>query len=131
MSGCTDRSKKELMKCRSLMRTAGKRLYDLQSPVIDDMPSNSAYGNQVEEKIIRQIDAKKELEDIRNAIVLLSDDERDLIKAKYLDMNAPSDRMVMGTLFISNDSTYYRMLDKALYHFAQSFRAGELLFVGS
>lgn len=91
---------KELKKCRKLMRIAGKRLSDLQSLTISDMPSSSSYNNLVEDRVISQADAQVELAEIYRAITWLSDDEQELIFAKYFDRNKPSDRMIMGDLHL-------------------------------
>ncbi|AVL02851.1 ArpU family phage packaging/lysis transcriptional regulator [Pediococcus pentosaceus] len=116
---------KELKKCRKLMRIAGKRLSDLQSLTISDMPSSSMYGNKVEDCLISQIDAQIELEEIYRAITWLSDDEQKLIFAKYFDRNKPSDRMIMDDLYLS-EGKFYRRQNMALKDFAESFMGGRL-----
>lgn len=115
----------KLKQCRRLMRTAGQRLTDLQSPTISDMPRSSSYGNAVEERIVRQVSAQQELGEIYRAITWLSDDEQRLLVAKYLDHGRPTDRMIMMDMGLS-ERTFYRLHNRALQEFAESYMAGSL-----
>lgn len=115
----------KLKQCRRLMRIAGKRLTDLQSPTISDMPSTPSYGNRVEERIIDQANARYELDEIYRAITWLSDAEQQLLVAKYLDRNKPTDRMIMIDMRI-DERTFYRLHNTALREFSESYRAGSL-----
>lgn len=115
----------KLKQCRRLMRTAGQRLTDLQSPTISDMPHSSAYGNVVEDRIVRQVSAQQELGEIYRAITWLSTDEQRLVLAKYFDNNRPTDRMIMIDMGVS-ERTFYRLHNRALEEFAESYMAGSL-----
>lgn len=119
------RAEEKLKQCRKLMRTAGQRLSDLQSPIISDMPRSSSHGNAVEERIVRQVSAQQELGEIYRAITWLSDDEQRLLVAKYLDHSRPTDRMIMMDMGLS-ERTFYRLHNRALQEFAESYMAGSL-----
>lgn len=116
---------RKLKKCRRLMRIAQRSLTDLKSPAMDDIPSGTPYGNQVEAKIVKQASAQQELHEIYQAITWLRKDEQELLFTKYFDFEEPSNTAVAYTLNI-DESQYYRLRNKALYEFAESYMAGSL-----
>ncbi|MDB8867665.1 ArpU family phage packaging/lysis transcriptional regulator [Pediococcus acidilactici] len=116
---------KKLKKCRSLMRIARKNLTDLKSPTMDSMPASTPYGNQVEARVIKQASAQQELQEIYQAITWLKKDEQELLFTKYFDFEEPSNTAVAYALNI-DESQYYRLRNKALKEFAESYMAGSL-----
>ncbi|WP_353990073.1 ArpU family phage packaging/lysis transcriptional regulator [Pediococcus argentinicus] len=119
----------KLKKCRSLMRLARMRLSDLKSPTISDMPSSPAYGNAIEDKVISQANAQAELKEIYQAISWLKKDEQQLLFAKFMDPEEPTDIMIYLDMGL-DERTFYRLQSKALMEFAESYRYGSL-FVNS
>lgn len=119
------RAEEKLKQCRKLMRTAGQRLSDLQSPIISDMPRSSSHGNAIEDKIIRQVSAQQELQEIYRAITWLTRDEQNLLIAKYFNNERPTDRMIMIDMGLS-ERTFYRLHNRALQEFAEAYMAGSL-----
>lgn len=121
----TQKADRKLRKCRSLMRIARKNLTDLKSPTMDNMPANSPYGNQVEARLIKQASAQQELKEIYQAITWLKKDEQELLFTKYFDFEEPSNTAVAGILHV-DESQFYRLRNKALKEFAESYMAGSL-----
>lgn len=129
MNPVARKADKKLRKCRRLMRMTQTNLSDLRSPKMDGMPISPSYGNAVENRIVNQVDKKtealSELKDIYSAITWLKKDEQELLFVKYFDFEEPSNRMVSTVLHI-DESQFYRIRNKALYKFAESYRAGVL-----
>lgn len=123
-------SKHELSKCRGLMRRAGKRMSDLKSPTFDSQPKAVSYENGVERAMVRRIDAENELAYYVAAIEMC---DKDCIKVIYdlyfsKDDDSRTEVIMNGNY---NDRSFYRLERKALYQFAEAYRAGILFDVAA
>lgn len=115
----------KLKQCLRLMRIAGKRLSDLQSPVMSGMLRSSSYSNKAEDQIVNRLDAESELQEILRAISWLKTDERHLLIDRYFDVEEPNDIMVAYSMNL-DERQYYRLKNKALREFAESYMNGSL-----
>lgn len=83
--------------------------------------------NAIEKYITRQVSAKQEMGWIEDAINKLVDmRHRRILIDKYCSHKYDTDIAIYMTLELS-ESEFYRMLDRALYEFAETYKHGELL----
>lgn len=91
------------------------------------MPRNPGNDttSQVEKLAIRKVDAELELDAIEQAVSELHDPYyRRIIYEKYMVWHRKKDETIYNELSIS-ESSYYKILDKALLAFAELYRNGE------
>jgi ArpU family phage transcriptional regulator len=118
-------AKHELNKCGRLMRTAGKRMSELKSPVFDAQPKSPSYSNHVEERMAKRLDAENELRDILMAIQLCDNKSKQILFDLYVDPNEYSDLEAMDRLgYQSTQYFYYKR--RALLRFAEGYKQGDI-----
>ena len=120
---------KILKKYSRLRRIAGEE-YAPKISISYSLEPRSASGQpmkQVESMVVRRVSAQQDLEAIAKAINSLSDFEytRILIE-RYCRKTGREDYNIYSELGYSS-SEYYRILNKALLEFAESYQASNLL----
>ncbi|MCV3321541.1 DUF1492 domain-containing protein [Pediococcus ethanolidurans] len=110
---------KVLKQVQSLRLIAGQRL-SIQSPKLDGMPRSPTKINSVENRMVKQIDAKRKLDYIEFALSLLSNDDQHLLAETYFNSESPTNYGVAMKLGIS-ERTYYRQRKQALLHFREAY----------
>ncbi|MDO4679681.1 MAG: ArpU family phage packaging/lysis transcriptional regulator [Aerococcus sp.] len=81
--------------------------------------------NTNERRIIQQLDAKKQLNDIYSALNTLDDQARRLLWLSYIDTQQRYKYEIYEEMCISKTS-YYTYLNQALLQFAEAYNGGEL-----
>lgn len=119
---------KVLKKYNNLRRIAGEEYapkitttYSLEPRTHSGLPSK-----QVEDMVIRRVSAQQDLEVIAKAINSLSDSEYTRILIERYCSGKRKNYSVYPSLGYSS-SEYYRMLNRALLEFAESYQASNLL----
>lgn len=118
-------SKQELSKCGRLMRTAGKRMSELKSPVFDSQPKAPSFANGVENRMVKRIDAENELRDILLAISLCDNKSKQILFDLYVDPNEYSDLEAMDRLGYQS-TRYFYYKHRALLRFAEGYKQGAI-----
>lgn len=120
---------KVLKKYSRLRRIAGEEYAPkiTISYSLEPRPSSGKTSKQVESMVVRRVSAQQDLELIAKAINNLSDMEytRILIE-RYCRKKRREDYSIYSELGYSS-SEYYRILNKALLEFAESYQASNLL----
>lgn len=68
-----------------LMRVAGVENSFIKAPVMSDEPKAPSFGNQLEERIVKQVYAKETLERVGKALNALRDESKQILIAVYVD----------------------------------------------
>lgn len=113
-------AKSVLNNAERLRRIAGKQYGALHSVAQDGMPHAKGNGHELEGKLIRQIDAAKELQGIQDAIDVCTHDSKILLNKRYMT-DSLSNVQVYVELGYS-ETAYYRHVRKAYVEFAEAFR---------
>lgn len=118
-----------LKKYNRLRRIAGEEYAPKVtiSYTLEPRSSTGSVSKQVESMVIRRVSAQQDLEVIAKAINSLSDMAytRILIE-RYCGNSRKEDYTIYGELGYSS-SEFYRMLNKALLEFAESYQGKDLL----
>ncbi|WP_169922443.1 ArpU family phage packaging/lysis transcriptional regulator [Lactobacillus terrae] len=101
-----------------LVMKAGYSMSQLKSPVIDDMPSSTPYGNTVEKQLVAYIDARLVVIETIVAIDRCPIKYQRLLRLKYID-ELPN-YIIMERLGYEK-TQYYENTKKAYIWFANSF----------
>lgn len=94
-------AKHELQNIPSLMRRARCTLSDLRSMTFDGMPHAKNTRNHNEDQIVKQLDAKQELAQIKQSIELCEPELKEILTARYMNLGDVFDTQV----FIVNTHT--------------------------
>lgn len=68
-----------------LLRVAGVGDSFIKTPVMSDEPKAPSFGNQLEERIVKQVYAKETLERVGKALDALRDESKQILIAVYVD----------------------------------------------
>ena len=113
---------------RSLVRIAGEKY----SPKItatytfEMKHANGEFLRQVDKVVDRKYLAEVELEKITDAMNQLDAYDRQLLYDKFMDRNFTTNIAIYMKHHMS-ESKFYRELDNAMIHFAESYESGKLL----
>lgn len=101
-----------------LIRVAGVGSSFLKSPVFTDEPKAPSFGNDLEERIVKQVYAKETLERVGKALNAIREESRKILIAVYVDdLNSWEICEVLGC-----EETQYRVKKrKAENEFADAF----------
>lgn len=114
-------AKAELKRVPRLMRTAQWRYSDIHAVMFDDMPRSHDTRNNVEDRLVRQLDAQRELGQIKLAVELCTNRSQTILNALYFDPDEPSNIEVM--LSLGYGSSMFSILKRrAFIQFSQAFR---------
>ncbi len=114
---------------RSLQRRAGEAYSPKVTASFSLEPRSGTHGpsRQVENMVIRRLEAQQELEYFTTAINELSDRHySQVLIMKYCQPLRMPDYRIYNSLGYS-ESEYYRMLERALLEFAEGYKSGELM----
>ena len=119
---------KVLKKYSRLRRIAGEEYAPkiTISYSLEPRPSSGQTSKQVESMVLRRVSAQQDLELIAKAINNLSDMEYTRILVERYCRKKREDYSIYSELGYSS-SEYYRILNKALLEFAESYQASNLL----
>lgn len=117
--------KKLLSDYHRVRRLAGAPVSQHLTSVITDTPIHHSQENTTECRMLIKLDAEETCTAIHQAIDLLEDEEKRLLKGKYLSVSG-YDYETYTQLAISK-TTYYSHLNRACIHFAESYNGGELV----
>ncbi|GKT04219.1 hypothetical protein [Furfurilactobacillus entadae] len=84
-------AKAELEKIPRLIRLAHARLSDIHSVVPNGMPHAKDTRSHVEDRLIKQVDAQRELGEIKFALELCTDEAQALLTSRYLNSGGVTD----------------------------------------
>lgn len=115
-----------LKRYRSLSRIAGVRLTDIRSPQLDGMPKTQGYGNQVEDRLIKHLNAEIIINDINTAMQYLNDTSAKVLYYSYCSANTFTYYQIASKIGYSEGSID-KLKSKATLEFAESYKHGELL----
>lgn len=94
---------------------------------LEPKASSGSVNKATENMVARRVDAQNLLEQIAKAINSLSEIEYiHILIEKYCRKQKRQDKQIYLELGYS-ESEFYRVLDRALYEFAEAYRHGELL----
>lgn len=115
-----------LKKYRRFSRVAGVKLTDISSPKLDGMPKTKSYGNQVEERLVKHLDAEKVTADINIAMKSLNETSFKVLYYSYCSNSKFTYYQIAPKIGYSGESIDY-LKRIALLEFAESYKHGELL----
>ncbi|MCW6663938.1 transcriptional regulator [Aerococcaceae bacterium NML190073] len=118
-----------LAQYRLLKRIAGEKFEPRVTATYSFEPRSQTNlnSNAIEKHIARQVSAQQELERIEEAInSVIGSYERQVLIEKYCKRYDKTDIAIYMDLGYT-ESEFYRLLDRALYEFAETYRHGELL----
>lgn len=124
-----ENAKRTLKTYRNYLRIAGEEYspkvtatYSLEPKSAPASPSR-----QTENMVLRRVSAQQELDHIAEAINRLSDANlSQILVERYCRLRFRQDKEIYPALGYSS-SEYYRLLDQALFEFAEAYKNGELL----
>lgn len=105
-------------------RISKRKAGQLKSPSMDGMPRSDSYGNQIESKIINQIEAEQIVMGCQYSIEAIEDSEcRKILYDKYI--KGYEDTAIRLSMHMA-ERTYYRKLKTACLSFADVYGWQEL-----
>ena len=108
-----------------MVRTAGRNITDLKSPVISDMPKGNAVGNAAEATITRRLVATQIVEQTRQAISHCDYRSQQIMQMLYLSSNRYYDYQVQEKIGYQ-ETQYFYYKNKALLSFADAYLLDDL-----
>nr|DAY36895.1 MAG TPA: transcriptional regulator [Caudoviricetes sp.] len=124
-----ENAKRTLKTYRNFLRIAGEEYSPKVTATYSLEPKSapSSPSRQIENMVLRRVSAQQELEHIADAINRLSDANlSQILVERYCRLRFKQDKEIYPALGYSS-SEYYRLLDQALYEFAEAYKGGELL----
>lgn len=122
---CRCNARLELKQYRTLSRMAGRRLDDIKSPIITDMPKTKSFDNHVEASLIAKIsdttDAERELNLIDHTLMLISFRSRWLLRFTYCMPEELQLWEVAERLQVDNAKVVSYLKQIALLEFAEAY----------
>jgi ArpU family phage transcriptional regulator len=108
-----------------MVRTAGRNITDLKSPVISDMPKGDATGNTAESTITRRMVATQIVEQTRQAISHCDYRSQQIMQMLYLSGSKYYDYQVQEKIGYQ-ETQYFYYKNKALLSFADAYLLDDL-----
>ncbi|MCW6681596.1 transcriptional regulator [Aerococcaceae bacterium NML160702] len=124
-----ENAKKKLSQYWLLLGISGERFEPKLTPTYSFEPRSqtNANNNAIEKHFMRQTAAILEVLQIEKAINNISKEyARRILIEKYCSLEYENDIQIYMSLGYT-ESEFYRLLDRALYEFAETYRHGELL----
>ncbi|CUR63439.1 ArpU family phage packaging/lysis transcriptional regulator [Leuconostoc gasicomitatum] len=101
-----------------IARIAHEEMGGLKSPTMSDMPRSETFGNSVETRLNKQIEARILFDKIKTAISFIKYPYRQILETRYIDgMNW----LDMGSKFQYSSRQLMRKRDLAFLYFADTF----------
>ena len=122
-------AKNTLEAYRFLKRVSGEKFSSKVTAVYSFEPRSytGTVSNPIESHMVRQVAAQQRVDEIEQAINMMTEAfHKQLLYEKYCVMKERKDIEIYMMLEYS-ETEFYRMLDEALFNFAEVYRYGELL----
>jgi ArpU family phage transcriptional regulator len=101
-----------------IARVAHEDMSGLKSPVISDMPRTQLFGNSVDDRLSKQIEARRLFQQIKDAIYFIKYPYRQILETRYID---GMDWLDMSNKFQYSPRQLMRKRDMAFLYFADAF----------
>ena len=112
-----------------LKRVSGEKFSSKLTPMYSFEPRSftGTVSNPIESHIVRQVSAQHRVEEIEQAInKMTKPSHKQILYEKYCAMKERKDIEIYMKLGYS-ETEFYRLLDEAIFNFAEVYRYGELL----